>query len=113
MKSGLHMDEYSSGGSLPPGSPEAAAAIARVGRELCGAGWRPGTVIESTHGESKKDGNHRLTEDRVREIKRALRRDGKKLREVAVEFGTSIHTIKAISRGAAWTDVEIDDEVAA
>lgn len=110
MKSGLHMSEYSNGG-LPPGSPEARAAIERAGREHNGGDrWRPGTVLETTRKESHRPGRERLTEPRVRDIKRVIRNRQKSLREIAADFGVSLYMVKSISRGASFADVEIDDE---
>ncbi len=115
MKSGLHVSEYGSVGVIAPGSSEARAAIERAGREHNGgSAWRPGAALETTRLESKRSGNQKLTEEQVRAIKRAIRSRQKPLREIATDFGTSLHTVKAISCGKAWADVEIDDdEVAA
>lgn len=49
----------------------------------------------------------KLTEDRVRDIKRALKR-GETYRTIAARFGVSIGAIYRIKTGASWSHVRVD-----
>lgn len=113
MKSGLHVDEFSNGGGLPPGSPEAKAAIHRVGAALNGKAWALGAVIETTKTDAHRPGQERLTDDQVRQIKREIKEKRKNFRRIAAEHNVSYYLVKSISRGASYPDVEIDDDVVA
>lgn len=65
------------------------------------SGWQPPDNTGSKNGQAK------LTEDEVRQIKRRLATDGSQ-RSIAEDYGVDPSTISNINRCAYWTHVEVD-----
>ena len=88
-----------------PGSPEAIAAIDRVGAAINGKNWDPGAYLKA---KPPTDRSELLTEDDVRWI-RKMHRQGVPVSKIAEGHSVSYSTVYNVIRGHSWAHVP--DEV--